>query len=135
MSNKVYIHKLIKDLEEDDSIMLLLKEIEMVIRLPLSMYTGDHHQQVIHYLKDYRLRRKIGKDGIEAHPFPKELMLTKKITKLHGTDVYMLCHELASLHGSSIEKEAGRTLYVFLDSFLKDKKKKSYPPQPAYMLQ
>lgn len=132
MSNNVFMHKLIADLDEDDAIMRLLKEIEMVIRLPLSTYTGK--DQVIFYLKDYRRRRPIGKASIEAQPFPKELMLTKKISKLHGTDVYMLCHELASLHDSSIEKEAGRTLYVFFDQFLKDKKKKSYPPQPAYML-
>ena len=135
MAEKVFMHKLIKDLEEGDSILLLLQEIEMVISLPLSMYTGDdHHQQVIHYLRDYRRRRPIGKASIEAQPFPKNLMLTKKISKLQGTDVYMLCQELASLHHSSIEKEAGRTLYVFLDLFCKDKVKKKYPLQPAYML-
>lgn len=133
MSNKVYINKKIADLAEADSILQLLREIEMVIRLPLSGYTGS--SQVIHYLKDYRSRRPIGKASIEAHPFPKELMLTKKISKLHGTDVYMLCHEIAGLHGTSIEKVAGHTLYVFLDKYLKDSVKKSYPPQPAYMLQ
>ena len=122
------IHSLISDLPEDSIILKLLNEIAMVIQLPLTPYLCGPHSMVIHYLEDYRARRAISRRSIDAVPFPKELLLTRKISKLHETEIYTLCHEIAMLRGSGVEQVAGHTLYVFLDQYLK--KRKTKPPVP-----
>jgi hypothetical protein len=83
------------------------------------------------------MRRPISKIGIDTVPFPKDLLLTKKIKKLHDTDIYWLCHEIAQIKQSGVEPNAGKTLYVFLDQFLKDdskKKKKTKALLPGYLI-
>ncbi len=127
------IHAYISELEPDSIVLRLLNEIAMVIQLPLTPYLSGPHSMVIHYLEDYRARRAISKTSIDAVPFSKELLLARKISKLHETEIYTLCHEIAMLHGSGVEKVAGHTLYVFLDQYLKKKKKKP-PVPPGYAL-
>ena len=62
----IYSQLLIKNLSEDSIILKLLREIEMVIHFPI---IPNDKTMVIHYLRDYRMRRPIGKISIEATPF------------------------------------------------------------------
>ena len=130
----VHIRKRISEISEDDDIYRLLQEIEIVTKFSLSPFRNNGPSQVIHYLTEYRKRRPIDKTGINTYPLPKELLLTKKISKLNGSNVYELCRELAALKGESIENCGGNTLYVFLDRYLKDgkKKKEKYLPGDMY---
>lgn len=117
------IHTYIENLPSKSPILKLLKEIEEVISFPLAPYL-EKSSMVIHYLKDYRTRRPIGKDSIDAIPFSEQYLLKQKIRKLHETEIYWLCQEIAQLKNSGVERNAGKTLYVFLDQYLDDKKKK-----------
>ncbi len=115
--------KFIRDLGPDSIILKLLKEIELVAQFPLAPFLKG--SMVVHYLMDYRARRPISKDSIDAlWPLLEDFLLTKKIRKLHDTEIYWLCNEIAQMKRSGVEKIAGSTLYVFLDRYLKDEKKK-----------
>lgn len=125
----------IKDLDQDGKVMQLLREIEQVIQFPIAPYLKA--SMVVHYLTDYRVRRPITKDSIDAIPFSDDLLLKKKINKLHDTDIYLLCHEIAQMKRSGVEKIAGKTLYVFLDQYLKDdrgKTRRSTTQLPGYLI-
>lgn len=113
-----YLHSYLKNFNEDDDIMKLLKEIEMVTKFSLSPYLSN--SMVIHYLKDYRARGSITKDSIDAVPFSDSLVLRQKIKKLHDTQLYWFCNEIAGLKRSGVERNEGNTLYVFLNRYLKD---------------
>lgn len=76
-------------------------------------------------LKNYRVRRPIGKEAIDAIPLSKDLLLTKKIRFFKDTEIFWLCQEIASIKKISIETVMGKTLYIFLDQYLKDGKKKA----------
>ncbi|OGH05908.1 MAG: hypothetical protein A2W22_06920 [Candidatus Levybacteria bacterium RBG_16_35_11] len=136
MAKFIHIHTFIVHLDQDGAIFKLLREIEEVTKFPLRPYLNGKHM-VIHYLKDYRARRPIGKDCIDAVPFSASLLLKQKIKKLHNTDIYWLCHEIARIKRTGVEQIAGKTLYVFLDQFLKDEKRKKKSiksPLPAYLI-
>lgn len=128
-----HIHTYIRDLSEDSVILKLLKEIEFAVQFPLSGYLKG--SMVIHYLMDYRVRRAIGRESLDAIPFSESLLLRQKIKKLNDTDIYWLCNDIAQMKRTGVEKHEGMTLYVFLDRFLKDGKTKSSKSQlPGYMI-
>ncbi len=122
----------IRDLSEDSLILDLLKEIEMVTKFPLESFKKT--SMVVHYLREYRIRRPISKDSIDAIEFSDSLLLKHKIKKLHDTEIYWLCNEIAQMKKSGVERHAGKTLYVFLDQYLKDDKKIKRPPLPGYLI-
>lgn len=126
----------IRDLEEDSLILKLLKEISHLTHFSLTPHLEDKHSMVIHYLKDYRARRPISKESIDAIPLPGDWLLTKKIKNLLDTDIYWLCNDIARMNRISIETVSGKTLYIFLDQYLKDnkKKKKVLSPLRGYSL-
>ncbi len=115
------IDTFIRDLDQSSIILNLLKEIELVTRFPLVPHMNS---PVIHYLTDYRERRPISTESIDAIPFSGDMLLTKKIKKLHETEIYWLCNEIAQIKHMGVEKVSGKTLYIFLDQYLQDKKKK-----------
>jgi hypothetical protein len=128
-----HIHTFIRDLSEDSAILKLLKEIEFAVQFPMADYLKN--SMVIHYLTDYRVRRPITRESLDAIPFSDDLLLRQKIKSLHDTDIYWLCNEIAQMKLTGVEKHEGSTLYVFLDRFLKDSKKKiSKSPLPGYMI-
>jgi TATA-binding protein-associated factor Taf7 len=125
----------IRDLEEDSVVLKLLKEIADLTHFSLTPHLKN--SMVIHYIKDYRARRPISKESIESIPLPGDWLLTKKIKKLHETDIYDLCNNIARMNRISIENVSGKTLYIFLDQYLKDnkkKKKKILSPLRGYSL-
>ncbi|MDH4232894.1 MAG: hypothetical protein OEW04_12810 [Nitrospirota bacterium] len=122
----------IKDLPEDSPVLKLLKEIAEVTHFPLAPHLEDKHSMVIHYLKDYRSRRPISKESLEAIPFSDTWLLKKRISKLHDTDIYWLCNDIARMKNTGVEKIAGKTLYVFLDQYLKDDKTKKKKKAPSF---
>lgn len=128
-----FIHAFIRDLDHTSMILKLLKEIEMVTHFPVDSYVRDRGM-VIHYLRDYRSRRPITKESLDAIPLSDSLLLRQKVKKLHDTDLYWLCHEIAQLKSSGVEKNAGKSLYVFLDQFLKEDKKRSKRELPGYLI-
>lgn len=129
-----FSHNRIHDLKEDSKIFQLLKEIAQVTQFPLHPYLSNPHSMVIHYLIDYRKRRAITKDSLDAIPFSETLLLKQKIKKLHETEIYWLCNEIAQLKRSGVEKISGKTLYVFLDEYLNPKKKPAKQLLPGYIL-
>jgi hypothetical protein len=127
-----YKEMFIKDLAHDSLILVLLKEIAHATQFPLEPH--QNRSMVIHYLKDYRVRRPITKESIDAvDPF-NTFHLRKQIKKLHGTEIYFLCDEIAHFRGTGVERIAGHTLYSFLDQYLKDGKKKKKRPLPGYLV-
>ncbi len=126
------IHRWIGDLREDDIIWQLLKEIEAAVKLPLSPFLKK--SMVIQYLMDYRVRRPIDKNGLDTVPLPRTALLRQKLSKLKETDIYWLCWEIAQLKHISIENVPDHTLYIFLDRYLKEGKKKKKFLAPANML-
>ena len=129
-----FMHMRISELEEDSVILKLLREIEQVTQFPLQPHLSDPNGMVIHYLKDYRDRRPITKDGLDGIPFSESFLLRQKIRKLHDTEVYWLCNEIAHMKRTGVEKISGKTLYVFLDQYLNPKKKPAKHLLPGYML-
>ncbi len=127
-----YKEMFIKDIAEDSLILKLLKEIAQATQFPLEPHQS--RSMVIHYLIDYRIRRKITKESLDAvDPF-NTFLLRKKISKLHDTEIYFLCDEIAHIQGTGVEGVANNTLYSFLDRFLKAGKKKKKQPLPGYLI-
>lgn len=127
-----YKEMFIKNLADDSLILVLLKEIAQAIQFPLEPH--QRGSMVIHYLQDYRIRRPITKESLDTvDPFNK-FLLRKQIRKLHGTEIYFLCDEIAHFYGTGVERIAGCTLYSFLDRYLKDGKKRKKPLVPGYLV-
>ena len=51
-------------------------------------------------------------------------LLSRKIGKLAGTPVYQICDEIGHIHGQTAEVVEGTALYVFLNRYLPDFRKK-----------
>lgn len=114
----------IRNLPEDSMILKLLREIAEATQIPLEPFRNNDRSMVIHYLIHYRAKRPITKDGLDTIPLSDDYLLKKKISKLHETEIYWLCNEIAQMKRSGVEKISGMTLYVFLDRYLNEKQKK-----------
>lgn len=115
MTEPKLLHKIISEFDEDSLVMKLLKEIDTAVVYPLESFMSS---PVIHYLKELRVRRPITKESIDAIPFSDSFLLKLKIRKLHGTELYQLCNEIALMKASRVEEVEGKFLYVFLDQYL-----------------
>lgn len=124
----------IRDLPEDSLILKLLREIAEVTQIPLEPFRNNDKSMVIHYLVHYRAKRPITKDSLDAIPFSDEYLLKKKISKLHETEIYLLCNEIAQMKRTGVEKISGMTLYVFLDRYLNEKQKKKKRQLPGFLI-
>lgn len=125
---KNYLQTFVKDIKDKD-ILELLKEIEAVRKFAIAPYIKG--SMLVHYLTDLIKRGPITKESIDAKPFSGSMLLRQKIKKLHDTEIYWLCNEIAALKRSGVELNEGKTLYVFLSQFLKEPKtkKKKKPPE------
>lgn len=83
-----HIHTHIRDLSEDSVILKLLKEIELAVQFPMSGYLKS--SIVIHYLTDYRVRRPITRESIDAIPLSDSLLLRRK-SKAFTTRTFTGC--------------------------------------------
>jgi hypothetical protein len=119
MTETKLLHKIISEFAEDSLVIKLLKEIDMAVVYPLKSFMSS---PVIHYLKELRARRPITKESIDSIPFSDSFLLKMKIKKLHGTELYQLCNEIAFIKNSCVEEVEGKFLYVFLDQYLVDGK-------------
>lgn len=134
MTEPKLLHKIISEFAEDSVVIKLLKEIDMAVVYPLESFMSS---PAIHYLKEFRARRPITKKSVDAIPFSDSFLLKMKIRKLHGTELYQLCNEIAFMKDSCVEEVEGKFLYVFLDQYLVDGKikKPKVMHKPAYLIQ
>jgi len=114
----------------------LVTELEHVTRVSRGIFIGN--STLLHYLQQCvrpdgasMPQVMISKQMLDAHDYDNSYILRKQIRKLHDTQIYWVCHELARARRIGFEPELSRSLYVFLNQSLKDgpKKKKKIPPR------
>jgi len=122
----------------DTDILKLISELEEITGIPRQIYL--HNSPLLHYFQGCvrpngasTPQVHITKQMLDAHDFDNSYMLRKKIGKLKDTEVYWLCHEVASARGIGFEPLLTKSLYVFLSQSLKEEKKmKKKPPRNIY---
>jgi len=121
---------------DDKDIERLITELEHVTRVGRDIFLGNsnllqYFEQCVRPNGATTPQVLITKQMLDAHDYDNSYMLRKKIGKLHDTQVYHVCHEIACARRISFEPELNKSLYVFLNQSLKDapKKKKKIPPR------
>lgn len=134
---KEHLHTFLKDITDSD-ILGLLNEMETVTRVKREPFKNS---MLIHYFQ-VCLRPNgadteqvpIDKRKLDStDDFSNSFCLRKQINKLQDTKLYWLCNEIAGLKGHSVEHVVGKRLYVFLNEYFKETKKKKKKKPINYM--